>query len=109
MVVGISAASLVAGGLAVCFYVRRRTSSHETTSMLDQNVFKNIHDGGNSTTHHSRQATDMLDMRDLELYRIQEMDIQLNRVIGSGAFADVWSGTYQDELVAINSIQSTWT
>ncbi|KAF0708009.1 hypothetical protein As57867_006458, partial [Aphanomyces stellatus] len=49
-------------------------------------------------------VTDKLNMRELELCRLSDTDIQLNRVLGSGAFADVWLGTFQGKPVAVKKL-----
>ncbi|KAF0690147.1 Aste57867_18472 [Aphanomyces stellatus] len=54
----------------------------------------------------SQPSTGELDMRGLELCRIQDKDVQLHHIIGAGAFADVWSGRYRNEPVAIKQLQA---
>ncbi|KAF0713047.1 hypothetical protein As57867_004535, partial [Aphanomyces stellatus] len=100
-VVGITAARLAVIGLVLWLCCVRQKLQHTPgmTPMLLPNetnervVTNAIH----WVVGHARSQV---------LCRIQDKDIQLDHVIGSGAFADVWTGTYEGELVAIKQLQA---
>ncbi|CAK4701573.1 unnamed protein product [Aphanomyces euteiches] len=45
-------------------------------------------------------------MEALTLVRLNESDIHFDRLLGSGAFANVWLGTYNNQLVAIKRLSA---
>ncbi|KAF0705526.1 Aste57867_7024 [Aphanomyces stellatus] len=45
-------------------------------------------------------------MHEMELYRIADKDITLDHILGSGAFADVWLGTFQCQIVAVKQLHA---
>ncbi|KAG9416268.1 hypothetical protein AC1031_000669 [Aphanomyces cochlioides] len=47
-----------------------------------------------------------LDMKQLTMCCLDESRLTLQRKLGSGAFADVWSGTYQGESVAVKKLHA---
>ncbi|CAK4673888.1 unnamed protein product [Aphanomyces euteiches] len=47
-----------------------------------------------------------IDMKQLTMCRLDESLLTLQRKLGSGAFADVWSGTYQGESVAVKKLHA---
>ncbi|CAK4096759.1 unnamed protein product [Aphanomyces euteiches] len=47
-----------------------------------------------------------VDMTALTLVRLNDADIKLDRMLGSGAFANVWLGTYENQLVAIKRLSA---
>ncbi|KAH9089755.1 hypothetical protein LEN26_019087 [Aphanomyces euteiches] len=47
-----------------------------------------------------------VDMEALTLVRLNESDIHFDRLLGSGAFANVWLGTYNNQLVAIKRLSA---
>ncbi|KAF0704125.1 hypothetical protein As57867_007401, partial [Aphanomyces stellatus] len=116
-VVGIAAAALAVIGLVLWMCcVRKKKSARYSPGMMPMlqpnETNERVVTNGSTTQpttqskQNSQPSSGELDLRGLELYRIQDKDIQLVHVIGSGAFADVWTGTYEGELVAIKQLQA---
>ncbi|KAF0713046.1 hypothetical protein As57867_004534, partial [Aphanomyces stellatus] len=103
-VVGIAAAALAVIGLVLWMCcVRKKKSARYSPGMMPMlqpnETNERVVTNGSTTQpttqskQNSQPSSGELDLRGLELYRIQDKDIQLVHVIGSGAFADVWTGT----------------
>ncbi|KAF0715719.1 Aste57867_3228 [Aphanomyces stellatus] len=113
-VIGIAVAGLAVVAIAATCYVRLSKKARGESSAPGTASMFVLHDaqldsktpntmGSTQLTQHT---TEYLDMRDLELYRIKDKEIQVNHIMGSGAFANVWCGTYQGEPVAIKQLQA---
>ncbi|KAF0718195.1 hypothetical protein As57867_001844, partial [Aphanomyces stellatus] len=89
-IAGIVAGSVVVvlGLLAWYFWQKRKYNSGLSVGLLPE--------GANDE--------EKLDMRELTLYRLPETDIQVASVLGSGAFANVWLGTFQGKPVAVKKL-----
>ncbi|KAF0697019.1 Aste57867_12293 [Aphanomyces stellatus] len=48
-----------------------------------------------------------LSMQDLTLFRLDDSNLKLDKKLGSGAFADVWLGTFQDQVVAVKKMHNS--
>ncbi|KAF0696703.1 Aste57867_12557 [Aphanomyces stellatus] len=59
------------------------------------------------TLHFTADEERSLNIQSLDMVRIEAKDVILDKVLGSGAFADVWSGTYCGDLVAIKKLSAT--
>ncbi|CAK4128024.1 unnamed protein product [Aphanomyces euteiches] len=46
-----------------------------------------------------------LDLKRLAIYRVQEKELQLEKLLGAGAFANVWLGTFCGDSVAVKTLQ----
>ncbi|CAK4566932.1 unnamed protein product [Aphanomyces euteiches] len=55
-------------------------------------------------TNTSAKASNALNMDVLAMVRIDDRELVVERVLGSGAFADVWLGTFQGEFVAVKKL-----
>ncbi|KAH9104005.1 hypothetical protein AeMF1_019801 [Aphanomyces euteiches] len=55
-------------------------------------------------TNTSAKASNALNMDVLAMVRIDDPELVVERVLGSGAFADVWLGTFQGEFVAVKKL-----
>ncbi|CAK4618847.1 unnamed protein product [Aphanomyces euteiches] len=67
----------------------------------------------NGSTHYESLASPSwkeeggrVDMEALNLVRLNESDIHYDRMLGSGAFANVWFGTYNNQPVAIKRLSA---
>ncbi|KAG9402784.1 hypothetical protein AC1031_006333 [Aphanomyces cochlioides] len=98
LIVGLSIGGVVLlGAIAAILYTRK-------------NFSKPSHDG--STRNESTAAPSWtggeggVDMDALTLVRLNDSEVHLDRILGFGAFANVWLGTYNDELVAVKKLSA---
>ncbi|KAH9132085.1 hypothetical protein AeRB84_021398 [Aphanomyces euteiches] len=61
--------------------------------------------GGSTTPTTSTEKDNGVYLDILAMFRIDERDVELYHVLGSGAFADVWQGSFQGMPVAVKSMQ----
>ncbi|KAF0713386.1 Aste57867_4370 [Aphanomyces stellatus] len=92
-IVGVAIGSAVVLLSAVAFYllrIRPRRRQRDTTDVVELSL----------------DDESQLKMHDLELIRLNDKDLTLTRVVGSGAFATVWLGAYHDQLVAVKKLHT---
>ncbi|KAH9152289.1 hypothetical protein AeRB84_005251 [Aphanomyces euteiches] len=90
-IIGATAGSVVVIGILVWVVVRRRNRRRRDVESPNKSY---------TTLSDSRD----LDMKDLAIYRIDKKDLHLEDFLGSGAFANVWRGSFQGEYVAVKAL-----
>ncbi|KAF0687004.1 Aste57867_21224 [Aphanomyces stellatus] len=95
-IVGIAAAAVVVlGGVVYCSMQsqkKRRLKTQGNTYTQSETARYYV---GNET---------QLRIQDLEMVRLDGKNLTLSKVLGSGAFANVWHGTYDGESVAVKTL-----
>ncbi|CAK4618842.1 hypothetical protein LEN26_012869 [Aphanomyces euteiches] len=98
LIVGLSVGAVaLLGAIVAVLYTKKKFS-------------KPSHDG--STRNESTAAPSLtggaggVDMDALTLVRLNDSEVHLDRILGSGAFANVWLGKYNDELVAVKKLSA---
>ncbi|KAF0699019.1 Aste57867_10387 [Aphanomyces stellatus] len=97
-IVGISLGGGFLCALGLFFVFRcRQTKPSDTTDPYT----KMQSNSGDST-----EDDTMLDMQDLKLCRLDKSSLQMQAILGSGAFGDVWLGLYDGEPVAVKTLRN---
>ncbi|KAF0723147.1 hypothetical protein Ae201684_017894 [Aphanomyces euteiches] len=96
LIVGLSAGGAILFGTLVAVFARRWYVRHKR--ILEQKYL--------TTGTASIEGEGGVDMEALTLVRLNESDIHFDRLLGSGAFANVWLGTYNNQLVAIKRLSA---
>ncbi|KAF0699022.1 Aste57867_10390 [Aphanomyces stellatus] len=92
-IIGIAAAGAVVVGAAVFFFMRRRQQKEKETW------------GTSTAQYHLMEGSDELTMDELKLRRLDSGNVHMDRLLGSGAFGDVWLGSFQTQRVAIKTLR----
>ncbi|KAF0714616.1 hypothetical protein As57867_003771, partial [Aphanomyces stellatus] len=93
LVVGIAAAVAVVLGVGVFYFLRRRRRA-DAKQPTYTTTFDDVYTA----------SVEKLNMDDLALYRLDMADLILTKVVGAGAFADVWLGSYENCPVAVKKL-----
>ncbi|CAK4111879.1 unnamed protein product [Aphanomyces euteiches] len=96
---GISVGGAALIGIVVFVVMRRRQRKAEKE-------LKHVQEMYHSTEALPSSDEAGIDMKQLTMCRLDESLLTLQRKLGSGAFADVWSGTYQGESVAVKKLHA---
>ncbi|CAK4366688.1 unnamed protein product [Aphanomyces euteiches] len=98
-IVGIAAGGALLIALLVFMIMRRRQTR-------DEKELRHVY-GLHQSTKSSSTAEDVgVDMKQLSLCRLDESDLSFHQRLGSGAFADVWLGTFKGEAVAVKKLHA---
>ncbi|KAF0694076.1 Aste57867_15024 [Aphanomyces stellatus] len=103
-IVGIIAGVVVVVVGLLGFYVIMRRRQRQTKQELDK--MRDLYQI-TQTPELSQGEEEGLNMQELTLCRLDQNDLQLQRKLGSGAFADVWLATFQGESVAVKKLNSS--
>ncbi|KAF0697859.1 Aste57867_11481 [Aphanomyces stellatus] len=101
VIAGVCTVVLVLVGLSI-FVMRRRQLKAQKDLEEMRDLYELTH-----TPILSRGEEAGLDMHELTLCRLDESNLKLQRKLGSGAFADVWLGTFQEESVAVKKMHAS--
>ncbi|KAG9416265.1 hypothetical protein AC1031_000663 [Aphanomyces cochlioides] len=99
VIVGIAAGGAALIGIVVFMVMRRR-------QVRAEKELKHVQEMYHSTEELPSNDVTGLDMKQLTMCRLDESRLTLHRKLGSGAFADVWLGTYQGESVAVKKMHA---
>ncbi|ETV94820.1 TKL protein kinase, variant [Aphanomyces invadans] len=119
MVVGVVVGVAAVLGFACFWYMRRRHRDsrpkqpnvddvpssmppHPTTPQAQYTPFKTP-----SVRRPSDNTCDSIDLRALASIRLNERDVHLHDIMGTGAFANVWAGSFRGDAVAVKALLST--
>ncbi|KAF0718368.1 Aste57867_1735 [Aphanomyces stellatus] len=86
-------------GLLVYFIMRRRQAKAQREFAQLQHEFELM-----QTPFMPNDEENGVNMQDLTLFRVDETDLKLKKLLGSGAHADVWLATLQGEKVAVKKL-----
>ncbi|KAF0699021.1 Aste57867_10389 [Aphanomyces stellatus] len=100
VVIGVSVGSAALIGLVAVMVFLRRKFARENAEL--EETIKKTQAPVFSTEDEAGVKMDVLD-----LVRLNDKDIKLVRILGTGAFADVWLGTYNDDPVAVKKLHAS--
>ncbi|KAF0694073.1 Aste57867_15021 [Aphanomyces stellatus] len=89
-IVGIAVTGAVLVGAAVFLFMRRQQMAARDTSTAQS---------------HLKEGAGELNMDELKLRRLDSGNVHMDRLLGSGAFGDVWLGSFQTQRVAIKTLR----
>ncbi|CAK4380818.1 unnamed protein product [Aphanomyces euteiches] len=98
-IAGISVGGAALIGIVVFVVMRRRQRKAEKELKLVQEMYHSTE----ALPPHDEAG---IDMTQLTMCRLDESRLTLHQKLGSGAFADVWLGTYQGETVAVKKLHA---
>ncbi|KAH9157555.1 hypothetical protein AeRB84_000597 [Aphanomyces euteiches] len=97
MIVGLSIGGVVLISTAIALFARKWVSQQQSAlkKRFETTETPSIDGQGGG-----------VDMEALTLVRLNDADVQFDRMLGSGAFANVWLGTYNHQFVAIKKLSA---
>ncbi|KAF0697862.1 Aste57867_11484 [Aphanomyces stellatus] len=98
--IAIGGSFLVGVGFCIAIWRRQRLAKKEFDELRDLYEL-------NQTPMLSPREEAGLHIQDLALCRLDQADLRLQRVIGSGAFAEVWLGTFRGDAVAVKKMHGS--
>ncbi|OQS03378.1 kinase, partial [Thraustotheca clavata] len=103
LIVGCSFGAAVVCGL-IAFFVIRYLDKKKKVSQLHESLIRTA--SNNEPVPRTPQASRGLDLSYLYKYQLDAAQLQLEKVIGYGSFAEVWKGRYNGNTVAIKKLQN---